>query len=99
SPEGFEQKEFDISSLKTIEVPSCWQLQGYGKMHYTDVLYPFPLNPPYVPDENPTGIYFKDIELEKKAGERTILKFNGVDSAFDLYVNGEHAGFSKISRL
>ncbi|MCJ8007420.1 glycoside hydrolase family 2 TIM barrel-domain containing protein [Lederbergia wuyishanensis] len=99
SPEGFEQKGFDISSLETIEVPSCWQLQGYGKMHYTDVLYPFPLNPPYVPDENPTGIYFKDIELEKKAGERTILKFNGVDSAFDLYVNGEHAGFSKISRL
>ncbi|MBS4202378.1 glycoside hydrolase family 2 [Bacillus sp. FJAT-49732] len=99
SPEGFEGAEFDIAGMDDITVPSCWQLHGYGKMHYTDVLYPFPINPPFVPDENPTGIYFKDIDLEKPSDEKMILKFNGVDSAFDLYVNGEHVGFSKISRL
>lgn len=100
SPLHFERKDFDISGLDTIEVPACWQLNGYGKMHYTDVLYPFPINPPFVPDENPTGIYFKDVLLEDiPSDEKLIIKFNGVDSAFDLFVNGQHAGFSKVSRL
>jgi evolved beta-galactosidase subunit alpha len=100
SPQDFEKEDFDTSSLDSIMVPSCWQLHGYGNMHYTDVLYPFPINPPFVPDENPTGIYFTDITLEEVAGdEKLILKFNGVDSAFDLYVNGHHAGYSKVSRM
>ncbi|MCP3739554.1 glycoside hydrolase family 2 TIM barrel-domain containing protein [Rossellomorea sp. BNER] len=100
SPQQFATKEFDISNLDTIEVPSCWQLKGYGKMHYTDVLYPFAINPPFVPQENPTGIYFKDLTLkELEEDEKMILKFNGVDSAFDLYVNGQHVGFSKVSRM
>jgi evolved beta-galactosidase subunit alpha len=100
SPQGFEKEDFDTSSLDGITVPSCWQLQGYGKMHYTDVLYPFPINPPFVPDENPTGIYFREISLEDvNDDEKLILKFNGVDSAFDLYVNGQHIGFSKVSRM
>ena len=69
-------------------------------MHYTDVLYPFAINPPFVPQENPTGIYFRELVVSDLAdGEALILKFNGVDSAFDLYVNGQHAGFSKVSRL
>lgn len=100
SPQHFEQAKFDIAGLDTIVVPSCWQLQGYGNMHYTDVLYLIPLNPPYVPHENPTGIYFKDLVVENIAqDENIVLKFNGVDSAFDLFVNGEHAGYSKVSRL
>jgi evolved beta-galactosidase subunit alpha len=100
SPQHFEREDFDLSKLETIKVPSCWQLQGYGKMHYTDVLYPFPINPPFVPDENPTGIYFKDLTLEElKSSEKLILKFNGVDSAFDLYINGSHVGYSKVSRM
>lgn len=101
SPVGFEKEDFQVKDFDDIEVPSNWQLQGYGNMHYTDVLYPFPINPPFVPDENPTGIYFKDLELEDLDSnqEKIIIKFDGVDSAFDLYVNGEHAGFSKISRL
>ena len=99
SPEGFEQpgvcKEWD-----TIDVPSVWQLRGYDKMHYTDVLYPFPVNPPYVPDENPTGIYKKTVVLEEQWLQKdTILKFHGVDSAFDVWVNGTYVGFSKVSRL
>ncbi|WP_342433226.1 glycoside hydrolase family 2 TIM barrel-domain containing protein [Neobacillus sp. FSL H8-0543] len=100
SPVNFEAADFEIDRLDDIVVPSCWQLKGYGKMHYTDVLYPFPINPPFVPQENPTGIYFKDIELEDiKEAEKIIIKFNGVDSAFDLYVNGVHAGYSKGSRM
>lgn len=100
APKGYTDETFSIAELKDIQVPSCWQLEGYGKMHYTDVLYPFALNPPYVPDENPTGIYFRDIfigSLEEK--ERVIFKFNGVDSAFRLHVNGKEAGYSKVSRL
>ncbi|MEC1524527.1 glycoside hydrolase family 2 TIM barrel-domain containing protein [Neobacillus niacini] len=100
SPEDFEAENFEINHLDDIEVPSCWQLKGYGNMHYTDVLYPFPINPPFVPQENPTGIYFKDITLEDiKLDEKIIVKFNGVDSAFDLYANGHHVGFSKGSRM
>ena len=84
----------------TIDVPSVWQLRGYGQMHYTDVLYLFPVNPPYVPTENPTGIYKKSICLDQGwLKNDTILKFHGVDSAFDVWVNGEHAGYGKISRL
>ena len=69
-------------------------------MHYTDVLYPFPVNPPYVPDENPTGIYKKTVVLDEQWMEKdTVLKFHGVDSAFDVWVNGNHVGFGKVSRL
>lgn len=99
SPDGF----MDAGSGEKwdrIDVPSVWQLRGYGNMHYTDVLYPFPINPPFVPSENPTGIYKKTITLDAQwLKQDTILKFHGVDSAFDLWVNGVHAGYSKVSRL
>ena len=69
-------------------------------MHYTDVLYLFPINPPFVPTETPTGIYKKIVSLNKEwMSHDTILKFHGVDSAFDVWVNGTHAGYSKVSRL
>ncbi|MFR2997125.1 sugar-binding domain-containing protein [Sellimonas intestinalis] len=54
----------------TIDVPSVWQLRGYGQMHYTDVLYLFPVNPPYVPTENPTGIYKKSICLDQGVAQK-----------------------------
>ncbi|KKK33624.1 lipoprotein [Mesobacillus campisalis] len=99
SPPNFEAKDFNVQHLEDIEVPSCWQLKGYGNMHYTDVLYPFPINPPFVPHENPTGIYFRDVMLDEIKEEKVIIKFNGVDSAFDLFVNGHHAGYSKGARM
>ena len=87
SPEGFTEGG-QGENWDTIDVPSVWQLRGYDKMHYTDVLYLFPLNPPYVPTENPTGIYRKTFVLsEEWMKSDTILKFHGVDSAFDLWVN------------
>ena len=99
SPEGFEQSRA-CEGWDKIDVPSVWQLRGYDKMHYTDVLYPFPVNPPYVPDENPTGIYKKTVVLDEQWMEKdTVLKFHGVDSAFDVWVNGNHVGFGKVSRL
>lgn len=100
APEGFEKKDFPAEAWNEISVPSCWQREGYDKMHYTDVLYLFPVNPPYVPDENPTGIYKKELVLDREWLEgRTVLRFEGVDSAYDVWVNGLHAGYSKVSRL
>ncbi|WP_312369010.1 sugar-binding domain-containing protein [Lachnoclostridium sp.] len=99
SPEGFMNEETGIQ-WDTIDVPSVWQLRGYDRMHYTDVLYLFPINPPFVPTENPTGIYKRNVSLSKEwLSNDTILKFHGVDSAFDVWVNGIHAGYSKVSRL
>lgn len=99
SPAGFTEEEAG-KNWDTIDVPSVWQMRGYDHMHYTDVLYLFPVNPPYVPSKNPTGIYKRSFFLDRGwlSGD-TVLKFNGVDSAFDVWVNGVHAGYSKISRL
>ncbi len=100
SPEGFYKDDFDTNGFDTITVPSSWQRKGYGKMHYTDLEYLFPINPPFVPTENPTGIYRRDFYIDKKHLEKKItIKFKGVDSAFDLYINGSHVGYSKVSRL
>lgn len=101
SPEGFEKAVFEEEkSWDTIEVPSCWQMKGYGNMHYTDVWYLFPINPPFVPSENPTGIYRRNIEIaDQWEGRRNVLRFEGISSAYDVWVNGEHAGYSKVSRL
>ena len=99
SPEGFMNKNAG-DEWDNIDVPSVWQLRGYDNMHYTDVLYLFPVNPPFVPTENPTGIYKRVFDLsEEWMKNDTILKFYGVDSAYDVWVNGIHAGYSKVSRL
>ncbi len=100
SPEGFEQADFNSDDWDDIEVPSCWQLKGYDHMHYTDVFYLFPLNPPYVPAENPTGIYKRNFTVTgEQLAKDVILRFDGVDSAYDLWVNGVYVGYSKVSRL
>lgn len=100
APADFFQPQSDTGEWDTITVPSCWQLQGYGKMHYTDVLYLFPINPPYVPSKNPTGIYRRTFTLKEEwLKNRTIIKFHGVESAYDLWVNGQFIGYSKVSRM
>lgn len=99
SPEGFWEGDRELD-WDRIDVPSVWQLRGYDRMHYTDVWYLFPINPPYVPTENPTGIYQRTFCLSRDwIQEDTILKFHGVDSAFDVWVNGVYVGYSKVSRL
>ncbi|HPJ03203.1 MAG TPA: glycoside hydrolase family 2 TIM barrel-domain containing protein [Candidatus Limiplasma sp.] len=81
----------------TIPVPSVWQMHGYDHHQYTNVKYPFPYDPPYVPTENPVGAYRRTVRLHKAEGKRLELHFEGVDSCLYLYVNGALAGFSQVS--
>lgn len=93
--------ERDAEGSDVIEVPGNWQLQGYDKPIYTNVKYPFPVDPPRVPDESPTGCYsnvFTVPEAWRTAG-RTRIIFNGVNSAFYLVCNGKFVGYSQDSRL
>ena len=80
-----------------IPVPSCWQLQGYGRPHYTNLRYPFPYDPPFLPAQNPCGVYRRSFALHKKAGERYYLVLEGADSCCYVYVNGRCAGYSQVS--
>ena len=82
----------------TIQVPSCWQMVGFGQNMYTNIRFPIPVDPPYVPQENPCGIYRRGMYLEKKkANSRYFLNFEGVDSCFYLWVNGQFTGYSQVS--
>lgn len=100
SPDGFERADFDSASWDSIEVPSNWQMKGYGNMHYSDLWYNFPINPPYVPTKNPTGIYKRCFFLSADwLRDQAILRFHGVDSAFHLWINGEEVGYGKGARL
>lgn len=84
----------------TIRVPGVWQLQGHGAPHYTNVVYPFPVDPPHVPSDNVVGVYRRTVEVPRSfAGRPLRLRFEGVDSAFYVYVDGKEVGFSKGSRL
>ena len=80
----------------TILVPANWQLHGHDKAQYTNVVYPIPFDPPYVPDDDPVGIYQRSYEYHKD-GLRRILGFEGVDSCLYLYVNDAFVGYSQVS--
>ena len=90
----------DSEDADSIEVPSNWQLQGYDKPIYTNVKYPFPVDPPHVPTDNPTGCYSKAFRVpdEWLASDGRVI-FNGVNSAFYLVCNGQFVGYSQDSRL
>lgn len=99
SPEGFFNSDFDVTKMDDITVPGNWQLQGYGKMHYSDLWYNFPINPPYVPTENPAGIYKRTFFVEESyRDKKIIIRFCGVDSAYHLWINGKEVGYSKVAR-
>ncbi|WP_245208918.1 beta-galactosidase subunit alpha [Gottfriedia endophytica] len=99
-PMNFYEENYDSSEWKTIQVPGVWQLQGYGKPHYTDLYYPIPINPPHVPEKNSTGCYLREIYLPSDwDGQNIHVCFEGVDSAFYVWMNGHEVGFSKGSRL
>ncbi|WP_336787954.1 glycoside hydrolase family 2 TIM barrel-domain containing protein [Paenibacillus sp. MMO-177] len=100
APEGFFEESYDVSGWDEIQVPGHWQLKGYGHPHYTDLYYPFPVDPPHVPNDNPTGSYVREFELPPYwDGRKLAVKFDGVDSAFHIWVNGEFVGYSQGSRL
>ncbi len=87
-----------IESWDTIPVPSCWQLQGYDNPNYCNVNYPFPVDEPYVPDDNPCGIYNREFTLSEKWG-KVYFVFEGVSSCATLYINDTYVGFTQGSRL
>lgn len=102
--EDFAAEGFDDSVWDSIPVPSHWVLQGegaYGRPIYTNVRFPFPIDPPHVPDENPTGDYRRhfDIPTDWSQAERVLLRFDGVESLFKLWVNGDEIGSASGSRL
>ena len=82
-------------------MPCHWQLRGYGHPQYTNLVYPFPVDPPRVPSENPTGCHRLEIELDPSWAQAAAVtvRFEGVDSAFHLWWNGEAVGYSQGSRL
>lgn len=85
-----------ISFDKTIPVPSNWQIYGYDRAQYTNVSYPIPFDPPYVPDDDPVGIYSRSYSYRPDRMKR-ILVFEGVDSCLYLYVNGSFVGYTQVS--
>ena len=87
-----------IEEWEKVTVPSCWQSTGYEKPYYTNVNYPYPVDPPYVPDDNPVGVYRRTVRISKReAARRNYLVFEGAASCFDLFVNGAYVGFSSVS--
>ncbi len=83
---------------ETIPVPSCWQAEGYEKPYYTNVNYPYPVDPPYVPDDNPVGVYRRKLVVSLEESQReNYLVFEGVAPCFDIYVNGQYLGYSSVS--
>ena len=94
-PEEVGSPTFPLGK-KTIPVPSVWQNHGYDRHQYTNVRYPFPYDPPYVPRENPCGVYRRHFTLAS-AAERVYLNFEGVDSCLYVWVNGQFVGYSQVS--
>ncbi len=100
APVDFEVPDQDDRAWNDLPVPSCWQMHGYGRPHYTNVMYPFPVDPPHVPSENPTGSYRRSFSIPVEwAGQRVRLRFDGVDSCFEAWVNGVAVGAGMGSRL
>ncbi|MBI9018008.1 MAG: DUF4981 domain-containing protein [Phycisphaerae bacterium] len=100
-PVDFYKNDFDVSNWDDIDVPSNWQRKGYGQNHYVNTRYPFnPVNPPLIPhDNNPVGSYKKTFTVPANwDGRQIFITFDGVESAFYLWVNGQKVGYSQDSR-
>ena len=100
APEGFAERDFCDCEWSDLPVPSCWQMHGHGIPVYTNSPYPMPHDPPYVPVDNPTGLYRRWFTLpENFDGMSSYLRFEGVDSYFELYCNGQFVGDSKVPHM
>ncbi len=102
--EDFLSPDFDRAGMDTLAVPKNWQVElgrGYDTPEYHNVNYPFPVDPPHVPDANPAGLYIRDFYLsrEQMAGKTMFLNFEGVDSCFYLWVNGVFTAYSQVSHM
>lgn len=97
--DGFYNADYDANTWDELIVPSNWQMHGYDKPNYTNVNYPFPFDPPFVPNENPTGLYIRDFNVEVKKNKFVNLVFEGVDSCFYVWINGIQVGYSQVSHM
>ncbi len=99
-PEGFYKPDFDVSKWDELPVPANWQMHGYDYPIYTNIEYPFPKNPPFVPeDDNPTGAYRTNFTVPADwDGQQVFAHFGGVNSGFFLYINGVEVGYSEGSK-
>ncbi len=96
--EKFYEQGYGCSRFTQVEVPGVWQNYGYDSHQYTNVRYPIPLDPPYVPQENPCGAYVRKFYYEiPEEAPRAYLNFEGVDSCFYVWVNGKYVGYSQVS--
>ncbi len=96
--EKFFDEDFDEDNFDNIPVPSCWQMLGYDSHAYANVRLPYPYDPPYVPNENPSGAYIKYFYMAgDQLKQKNYLNFEGVDSCFYVWVNGKFVGFSQVS--
>ena len=96
--EEFFKQGFDVSEYVDIKVPGVWQNEGYDHHQYTNIKYPFPFDPPYVPQDVPCGAYIYDFEYkEDEKAKKAFLNFEGVDSCFYLWINGSYVGYSQVS--
>jgi len=99
-PGSFEAPEHNDAGWDEIYVPGNWQMQGYGIRNYTNIRYPYPVDPPFVPTENPVGCYRRYFTIPSLwAGRRIFLNFEGVNSAFYVWLNGKMVGYSQGSHM
>jgi len=96
-PVDFYNQEYNVSGWKEIKVPGNWELQGYGKPIYTNIIYPHPKNPPYIPHtDNPVGSYRRDFHLpESWDGRRVFLHFENGTAAMYVWINGKKVGYNQ----
>ena len=96
--EEFYKNGYDDSAYERINVPGVWQMAGYDSHQYTNIRYPFPFDPPYVPWDNPCGAYIYEFDYRKKKdAPKAYLNFEGVDSCFYVWLNGNYIGYSQVS--
>ncbi len=94
----FYEENFETADYKQVLVPGVWQNYGYDCWQYTNIRYPFPFDPPYVPCDNPCGTYVYDFDYSAcKEAPKAYLNFEGVDSCFYVWVNGYYVGYSQVS--
>ena len=98
--DSFFEKNYDTENFDEIQVPSVWQMAGYDTHQYTNIRYPFPFDPPYVPQDIPGGAYVHNFEYSRdEKASKAFLNFEGVDSCFYVWINGSYIGYSQVSHM
>ena len=98
--DSFFEKDYDTENFDEIQVPSVWQMAGYDAHQYTNIRYPFPFDPPYVPQDIPCGAYVHTFDYSRdENAPKAFLNFEGVDSCFYVWINGSYVGYSQVSHM